>query len=546
MAVLRFAYIATCWALTSAALFSPPVVARQTPLKGVVWSPPEDSVQAVRDMYAMAEGGVEAVRASFTQNSHALAAADALGLHIYLDLPVSRLSVSGLQDTLAHAREALDSVLDMTRRHPSIRAIGLARHSDTSDPAACAALDELAARVRAAAPGVSTYYVTRFSRDDACAHVVDFVLIDVLDRPDPADWLDKADGPSVGVGALGIGVAPDGPRGLLAPFSPERQARYFEDALPELLGRPLQAVFAYRWRDSPASDARSPRGSSQYGLHAADGQARVAFDVVSGIFSGRQTVFAFDQGEPPRKSVSWVILFGWLVILAIGTGYALSPRFRYMLPRYFRSHVFFVEAVYTKREILPGTNLMALFALAAATALTGYMALHHLQVTDAFLVAMQYLSPLTQALTGEMLRRPFLYFSLAGCLFALALVLWVAAWSLLLQLGSRILRIRQVHMLVVWAHWSCLLSMAAAMVISTLPEPSGRAGFILLVVWLFLGLFSFVQVLLDMQLATRAPAYLLVLGALLHPFSWAFFFLVGVLLRHPSEAAFVWRAAFRQ
>ncbi len=544
MAVLRFAYIATCWTLTSAALFSPPAVARQAPLKGVVWSPPENSVQAVRDMYAMAEGGVQAVRALFTPNSHALSAADTLGLHIYLDLPVSRLSVFGLQDTLAHAQESLADALGIARRYSSIRAIGLVRDSDTFDPAACAALEQLAARVRTAAPDISTYYVTRFFRGDACAHVVDFVLIDVLNRSNPADWLDKAAGSSVGVAALGTGVAPDGPRGLLAPFSPERQARYFEDALPELLDRPLQAVFAYRWRDRPASDL-SP-DSRQYGLHGEDGHARAAFDVISGIFSGRQTVFAFDQGEPPPKPVSWVILFGWLVILAIGTGYAMSPRFRYMLPRYFQSHVFFVEAVYTKREILPGTNLMALFALAAATGLTGYMALHHLKATDAFMVAMYYLPPLTHAATGQMLARPFLYFLLAGCLFALALVLWTVAWSLLLQLGPRILRIRQVHMLVVWAHWSCLLAMAVAMVISTLPDPSGRAGFILIGVWLCLGLFSFVQVLVDMQLATRAPAYLLVLGGLLHPFVWVFFFLFGVLLRHPSEVAFVWRAAFRQ
>ncbi len=542
MALLRVAHIATCWAF--AAFLSAPVVAQQAPLKGVVWSPPEDGVQAVRDMYAMAGSGVQAVRAPFMQNSHALAAADTLGLHIYLDLPLSRLSVSGLQDTLAYAQAALDDALSMARRHSSIRAIGLTLNSDTSDPAACALLAQLAGRLRTAEPDISTYYVTRFSRDDACADVVDFVLIDVLNRSDPGDWLDKADASSVGVGAFGVGVSPDGPRGLLASFSPARQARYFEDVLPGLLERPLQAVFVYRWRDDSVSGP-SLEGR-RYGLHAADGRARAAFDVISGIFSGRQTVFAFDQGEPPPNSVSWVILFGWLVILAIGTGYALSPRFRYMLPRYFRSHIFFVEAVYTKREILPGTNLVAFCALAVATGLAGYATLHHLKATYAFTVAIYYLPPLAHMITEQTLERPFLYFALAGCLLALALGLWIIAWSLLLQLGPRILRIRQVHMLVVWAHWPCLLVMALAMVASALPAPSGQAGFALAVVWLCLGLFSFAQVLVDMRLAARPPAFLLVLGALLHPLTWVFFFLLGVFFRHSSEAAFVWRAAFRQ
>ena len=542
MAVLRAAYIATFRVF--ALFLAVPVVAQQAPLQGVAWSPPEDGVQAVQDMYAMAESGVQAVRASFTRNSHVLAAADTLGLRIYLDLPVSRLSVSGLQDTLAYAQAALDDALRMTRRHPSIRAIGLVRNSDTSDPAACAPLAQLAGRVRASAPAISTYYVTRFARDDACADVVDFVLIDVLDRPDPAAWLDKTNASSVGVGALGVRVSPDGPRGLLAPFSPERQARYFEDVLPGLLNRPLRVVFVYRWRDDAVSDP-SPDGR-RYGLHAADGRARAAFDVVTGIFSGSQTVFAFEQGEPLPKPLPLVILFGWLVILTIATGYALSPRFRYMLPRYFRSHIFFVEAVYTKREILPGTNLVAFCALTAITGLAGYMILYHLQATDAFLMAIYYAPALVHRATEQMLARPFLYFSLAGCLFALALGLWIAAWSLLLQRGARALRIRQVHMLVVWAHWPCLLVMALAMVVSTLPAPSGQAGFVLMVVCLCLGLFSVAQALVDMRLAARVPALLLVLGALLHPFTWVFLFLLGVFVRHSSEVAFVWRTAFRQ
>jgi len=509
----------------------------------MVWTPPDDRAQAVQDMYAMARAGVEVVRTDFFQNDNVLDAADTLGLHIYLDLPLSYLSVSGLADTLVHAQASLDAALDIARRHSSIRAIGLAGHSDTSDPAACAWFEQLSSRSHEAAPDISTYYVTRFSQDDACMDAVDFVLVDVLDRPDPSAWIDKTDALSVGVGALGTGVRYDGPRGLLAPFSPERQGRYFEDTLPELFDRSVRAVFVYRWRDMPSSGMAS---GHVYGLHTPDGRKRAAFEVISGVFSGRRTVFAFDEGTPPPEPFPWVILFGWMMILAFGTGYALSPRFRHMLPRYFRAHAFFVEAVYTKRETLPGINLAAFSMLVVASGLTGFMILYNLTGTDAFLVAMHHLPPLVQSLVGQMIDNPVFCFVLAGGAYALALGIWAITWSLLLRLGSRAIRIGQVFMLIVWAHWPHVLVMAGVMVVSSFPAPSGQVASMLAIAWICFGLFSFIQILIDIWLIARAPVWLLILGALLYPSAWVSFFLFNTLLRYPSEVAFVWHTALRQ
>ena len=543
MAFLRSAYIATFWAF--AVLVPRPVAAQQaSPLKGMVWTPPGDRIQAVQDLYAMAGAGVEAVRTDFFRNDEVLDIADTLGLHIYLDLPLSHLSVSGLADTLASAQASLDAALDIARRHSSIRAIGLAGHSNTSDPAACAWFERLSSRLREAAPDISTYYVTLFSEDDACADAVDFVLMDVLDRPDPSAWIEKAGMPSVGVGALGTGVRYDGPRGLLAPFSPERQARYFEDTLPELFDSSLQAVFVYRWRDRPSSGMASD--PIRYGLHTPDGRTRAAFEVISGVFSGRRTVFAFDEGTPPPEPFPWVILFGWMIILAFGAGYAFSPRFRYMLPRYFRSHAFFVEAVYTKRESLPGINFVAFFMLVMTSGSTGVLILYNLAVTDAFMVAMHHLPPFVKSFVGQMIDKPVLCFLLAGGIHALILEIWAITWSLLLRLGSRVVRIRQVFMLIAWAHWPYLLVMAGAMVASSLPAPSGQAASMLAIAWISFGLFSFIQILIDIWLITRALIWLPVLGALLYPFVWVFFFLFNMFLGHPSEVAFVWHAALRQ
>ncbi len=541
MAFLRSAYIATFWAL---AVFLPrPVAAQQAPLKGMVWTPPEDRIQAVQDIYAMAEVGVEAVRADFFRNDDVLDIADTLGLHIYLDLPFSYLSVSGLADTLASAQESLDDALDIARRHVSIRAIGLAGHSDTSDPAACAWFERLSSRLREAAPDLSTYYVTLFSEDDACANAVDFVLLDALDRPDPAAWIERAGMPSVGVAALGTGVRHDSPRGLLTPFSQERQARYFEDALPGLFDRSLRVVFVYRWRDRPFSGIASD--PVYYGLHASDGSARAASEVISGVFSGRRTVFAFDEGTPPPESFPWIVVFGWMIILAFGAGYAFSPRFRYMLPRYFRSHAFFVEAVYTKRENLPGINSVMFFMLVVTSGSTGVLILYNLAATDAFMVAMHQLPSFVQSFVGQMIDKPALCFLLAGGIHALVLGIWAILWSFILRFGSRVIRIRQVLMVIAWAHWSYLLVMAGAMVASSLPAQSGQIASALAIAWVCLGLFSFIQVLVDIWLMSRAVG-LLVPGALLHPFAWVFFLLFNTLLSYPSEVAFVWRVALRQ
>ncbi len=541
MAFLRSAYIATCWAL--AILLPRPAAAQQAPLKGIVWTPPADRIQAVQDMYAMAEAGVEAVRADFFRDDDVLDIADTLGLHLYLDLPFSYLSVSGLADTLASAQESLDAALDIARRHVSIRAIGLAGHSDTSDPAACAWFEGLSSRLREEAPGLLTYYVTLFSEDDACANSVDIVLMDVLDRPDPWARIESAGIPSVGVGALGAGVRYGSSHGLLAPFSPERQARYFEDTLPGLLDSSLGIVFVYRWRDRPFSGMASD--SVHYGLHASDGSVRAAFEVISEVFSGRRTVFAFDEGTPPPEPFPWIVIFGWMIILAFGAGYAFSPRFRYMLPRYFRSHAFFVEAVYTKRENLPGINFAAFFMLVVTTGSTGVLILYNLAATDAFMVAMHQLSPFVQSFVVRMIDRPVLCFLLAGGAHALVLGIWAILWSLLLRFGPRVVRIRQALMVIAWAHWPYLVVMAGAMVASSLPAPSGQIASALAIVWICFGLFSFIQVLVDIWLMARAMG-LLVPGALLHPFVWVFLLLFNTLLRYPSEVAFVWHAALRQ
>ena len=330
-----------------------PDAAGQTtgPLKGIVWTPPGDLQQAENDLRRMHRLGVEAIRTDLIRNAQLLDLADTLGLMLFQELPLDAVSAAGLRDTLGYATRLLELALTEAQRHPSARHFGLARGSDTSDPAACTFFEQLAERVRQHGPsGSQAYYVTRFAEADACTDAVDFVLLDVRDAAKPvhrlAQWRaarDSLSAPPAGIGALGTWVRP-GTRGIQRPHSLDAQARYLETNLRRLLtadstAQPL-AVFVQRWRDMPTTqpvptlDLADPF-VQRYGLLNAAGEPRPAYQVVEGFFSGRQMVFALDTGRPHRPRAPWTSVMGWGVVLLLGVCFAASARFRQLVPRYF-------------------------------------------------------------------------------------------------------------------------------------------------------------------------------------------------------------------
>lgn len=533
--------------------------AQTSPKKGIVWGRPAGVPHTESQLLAMKEAGVEAVRTGIIRDHGILTLADTLQIDLYVDLPFEYLPSARLADTLEYAAGVLDTLVGLAQIHSSIRNIGLARYADTSDSTACAYFNRLAADARRKAPaGTNVYFVTRFIDDDVCADRVDFVLAEVLDLDDPAAPLRRwsaarPSGPNIGVAATGTWLRADSLRGLNVRGSPERQARYFETHLPVLLSDTLSAeppvVFVYRWMDEArryegVADELERLFVERYGLHALDGTARPAMDVVAGVYTGRQTVFAFAQGDRVPERAPWTTLLGWGVMVMIGIFYATSPRFRHMVPRYFQAHFFFREAVREGRDVLLGASTVLLVSLAAAAGLITYVVLDAVRRMDVFSMAFRWLPETTQGAFVSLFSRPLVLILLAGCLYVIGLLGWTIVLSLLSRRRYRVAP-SQALMLVVWPRWPLMLVMIAAMVIAAIPGSNLQATIAMAGAWLLLSLGAAVRTLLDLVAIARIPPYLLLPAVLLHPGILVLGAIVIALIPAGPELAYLWHAITR-
>ena len=531
--LLRSASVLLCGAVMGAVgSQGQPVVAQSAPLKGVVWQAPADTEQAATELLALHRLGVEAVRTGLLNEERLFDLADTLGLHLFQELPLDDLSATALTDTLAHARRLIDDAVALARNHVSARHFGLARRSDTSDPRACAFFEHLAERVRRA-PDSQVYYLSAFVEADRCAGAVDFVLLDALDTADPAARLARwqaahaaSSTRRAGIGALGRWVDVGAASGLRAAHSPEAQARALEAALKRLLidasASPARAVFVYRWRDtrsatpSPARDLARPF-QQNYGLHTTDGTPRPARDVVQGFYTETQTVFAFPTGDTPAPEVPWRLIFGWLVFILIAAGYAGSPRFRHMVPRYFLAHGFYREAIREGREVLLGVSVMLLVALALSAGVFGSIFLEVMRHEAAFQLLFRALPQPVQIVGVALLAQPWMLVLLVGSFYALG----VALWTTLLSFASRRrhpLIPGQALMLVLWARWPLPLLMIGAMVVPTLSETLRVPVMLALTAgWALATISAIVRTLRDYGATTHSPASLIVAMGFANP-----------------------------
>ncbi len=546
-----------------AACASGPEAAAQTtprqgaPLRGMVWQVPPDAEQAQDDLLQMHRLGVEAVRTSLLDDENLLVLADTLGLHLFQELPLDGLPAAALYDTLAFALRALEAALQRAQGHPSARHFGLARRSDTSDPHACRFFEQLARSVHQL-PGGQAYYLGPFIEDDRCAAAVDFVLLDAREAPNPAGLLLRwRAAPAVparrpaGIGALGAWVSARAVPGLRDPRSAESQARYLEKHLRALLYDAAQAppaVFVHRWRDvrtptpSPAYDLARPYEQG-YGLHTADDVPRPALDVVRGFFTGQQTVFAFPAGEAPAQEVPWPVLIGWLALVLVAACYALSPRFRFMVVRYFQAHGFYREAIREGRDVLLGASVVLLVTLALSVGVLGSALLEAARREPVFQRFFEALPGPVQVVGVALLAQPWMLVLLISSVYALG----VALWTSLLSLASRRrqpLVPGQVLMLVLWVRWSFLPLMAGAMVVPSLPAALPVA-LALVACWMLLTLYAIVRTLVDYAAITYVPAYQVALIGLLNPVVLLGVAAFALALNRAPMLAFLWHLATR-
>ena len=453
------------------------------------------------------------------------------------------------------------------------------------------------------------YYGTPFVEADRCAGATSLTLLDALNRERPQALLrrwrqarasgpadtttpaspedsrpPRADSGAVGVGALGTWVDPSA-EGLRAPHSPQSQARYFEKHLPLLfrdavqtpapgaarsrpaarpadsLGPAPAVVFAYRWRDAQGGDAGSDSARTDgagdsgavlqdpygrvYGLLTAGGQPRPALKVVRGLYTGRQTVFAFDAGTAPPERPPWLVLMGWGLVAVLGGAYAGASRFRGLVRRYFGSSSFYRDAVREKRAAL-GTGSLTL--LAGVSLCAGL-------VVTVFLLAVQETSPFLQMLRGAsgwaqgwmrfLLARPWMAVLIVAAFYTGSL----AMWAFLLSLASRRaqpLSPTQTLALVTWPRWPAFLLGAGAVVAVTLPPgwmlPVAGA---LAAAWGLVSTAAALRTLYDMTRMSGLSPFAAPALALLNPVLLAAVMAFFAVLEVLPEARFLWHLATR-
>ncbi len=459
-----------------------PPASAESPVRGVVWTPPASPDSALHELTRIDRLGATAVRLTRLPSDSVAARADALGLRLYVDLPVDYVPASHLQDSLTQARPVLERLQDLARRHPSITHVGLAHGTDTTVPQACRVLARWTERVRAHAASLRTYYVTPFAAtDDRCADAVDRPLLDVRGHPAPAEhWRQwRSQTIPVGLGAVGTWVQPSAPSGLQSPHSPERQARYLERALPRLLDSTRAStpvLFVSHWRDrtDPVLSTR------RYGLHETNGPPRPAAAVVRGFYTGTQRVFAFPAGSAPRTAPYVPLLLGWGLFGLLGALYARSLFVRQTVARYFTAPGFYRDALRDGTDLHPGANALLLVIVAGALGITGVrvaqMAGVHL-ATEHVLAA---LPPPVQGVLSSGIAQPAWAGLMLGGLALVLLGIWGGTLVLMARWRSSF-ALAQGLALVAWPCWPALLALPLALAAGpTAPLSPSLLGLLLL------------------------------------------------------------------
>ncbi len=315
------------------------------PLKGVVWDAP--APPTAQDLLKIHEAGVEAVRLPVITDHNLLHVADTLGLQLFQDLPIRFLPAPVLLDSLEYAKSQLSLARQTYHLHRSAHHFGVSTKSDTSNPQACEYFKELAAW----APELTLYYTSAFITDDQCSSYVDLVLLDARREPDPATVIEDWDHLiPVGFSSVGQKVDPD-KFGLYQAHSPQSQARFLENHLPRLLESTAKVIFIYRWRDTGNT-------SSQWGLIDASGQERPVFDVLRGIYTGMQQIFAFDFGERPRQAAPMPLILSWITCLLIALLSLWYDRFPNLVWRYTVNPHANRDTLYRKSVLPPDVSLI--------------------------------------------------------------------------------------------------------------------------------------------------------------------------------------------
>ena len=531
----------------------PPI---QPALAGVVWLQPDSTDAALRDLEAMHRAGVRAVRTGVIEEDAVLAAADRLGLALWQDLPVESLPASFLVARVDSVAPLLIDALERSRPYRSARHFGLARASDTSDPRSRPYFERLTTLVRQrGAPGTKTYYVTRFPDDDRADQTVDLVLLDARDAS-PVElvkrWRARRETP-VGLASYGVGVVPGREGGWRTRGSLASQARAFETALDELMGmqQPPVVAFVHRWRDvsddAPRRDQRSEVAGTLFGLMDEAGEPRPAFDVVSGIFTGRQRVFAFDAGATTEETrhASPLIFLGWFLMLGLGLFYAGAPKLSALAPHYFGRRDLYREAVSRGYDLSTGETAGLALGLCLGAGIVGTSILRALGRTDALVAATSAWTLEAQLRMTDLLGRPLVLVAVLALVYGTWLLLNLI-WLNVLAGRARRLRPAQALSLAVWSRWAWLpLMILALLLVGSSPRLATALAPALLGLALLIEAVAAYRMLYDLHIVIHlSPARALLVGFGI-PFILALAGFITLAVLSQAETTFLWHLATR-
>jgi hypothetical protein len=282
------------------------------------------------------------------------------------------------------------------------------------------------------------------------------------------------------------------------PHSPQRQARELETALTTWLPDPADplrpvrnelrddgyagalsereapmSVFVARW-----TDATTPLGRA-YGVYTRQGDKRPAADVLQGIYTGTQRVFAFPAGEAPGPDAPWAVLFGWLIVGVLAVIFARRPLFRRATVRYFSAHAFYCDSVREGRETMPVVNVFMLLLVSMATGVIASVVVEVLRPLMATEHVVMALGARLGAGVDAIIQHPVVTGAAVAGGVAVLLLFWAIVIGVVIRQWAS-LRADQVLMLVLWPCWPALLWMGAALVTASSGGTMQAAGLLAL------------------------------------------------------------------
>jgi len=335
----------TCWCVLLSLFFIVEGYGQSTPLKGVVWDAPDPPT--VDDLVKIHNTGTEAIRLPLVEDLAIVHAADSLGLQLFQDLPILLLPATALLDTLEYAKQLLNRGRWMYILYPSAHRYGVSAKSDTSHPLSCEYFKELSEW----APELTLYYISAFVADDQCSSYVDLVLVDVRGNPSPLsiinDWNHVT---PMGFASFGKRIDPQS-FGLNETNSPESQARYLEDHLPNVLNSTLDNVFVYQWQDSVISPY-------QWGLIDPSDQKRPSYEVLKGIYTNTRHVFTFHLGTQQDESTPWPLILGLITVFLVLFVNLWYKRFPEVMWNYILNKYPHRETIYRESALLGGASFV--------------------------------------------------------------------------------------------------------------------------------------------------------------------------------------------